>query len=209
MLCRLFYFHTGKSPTISVLTDLGTVAAAAPTWMASYGAPSKKPSLPSPTVERCSDFYGLGQLYSFKIYNLKKQHSPTSLMRPDVSSSESSAWTFLIDLWTSSLMCSMPTTLPLGPVYKQQRETAIAISHVQYFTQPWMEHVYSRKTLIQNSPFLQSRQWGIHFLNPHLVQMPLQLVCHLTVPKHEHAVKPGPQENIQLIVCICHVCLFF
>lgn len=144
-----------------------------------------------------------------KIYNLKKQHSPTSLMRPDVSSSGSSAWTFLIDLWTSSLMCSMPTTLPLGPVYKQQRETAIASSHVPYFTPPWMERVYSGKTFIQNSPFLQSRQWGIHFLNPHLVQTPLQLVCHLTVPKHEHAVKPGPQENIQLIVWVCDVCLFF
>lgn len=62
MLCRL----------ISVLTDLGTVAAAAPTWMASYGAPSKKPSLPSPTVDRCSDFYGLCQLCSFKDLQFKE-----------------------------------------------------------------------------------------------------------------------------------------
>lgn len=27
-------------------------------------------------------------------------------------------------------MCSMPTTLPLGPVYKQKKEKAIAPSHV-------------------------------------------------------------------------------
>lgn len=38
-------------------------------------------------------------------------------------------------------------------------------------------------------PFLQSRQLDIHSLNPRLVQMPLQLVCHLVAPKHEHAVK--------------------
>lgn len=35
----------------SLLTDLGTAAAAAPTWMASYGAPSGNPNLPSPTAE--------------------------------------------------------------------------------------------------------------------------------------------------------------
>lgn len=33
-------------------TSIGTVGAAAPTWMASYGASSGYPFLPSPTVER-------------------------------------------------------------------------------------------------------------------------------------------------------------
>lgn len=69
LVSGLFYIHTGKSHTVRVLTDLGTVAAAAPTWMASYGAPSGKPSLPSPTVDRWSDFYGL---CSFKDLNFKE-----------------------------------------------------------------------------------------------------------------------------------------
>lgn len=53
-----------------VLTALGTVAAAAPTWMASYGAPSEQPSLPSPTVDRCRyDCHSL-----FKVVKIWKRH---------------------------------------------------------------------------------------------------------------------------------------
>lgn len=48
-------------------------------------------------------------------------NSPTSLMRPEAISSGSSAWMFLIELWTSSSMWSTPTTLPLLPVCAQER----------------------------------------------------------------------------------------
>ncbi len=37
---------------VAVLTAWGTTYAAAPTWIASNGAPSGYPSLPSPTVKK-------------------------------------------------------------------------------------------------------------------------------------------------------------
>lgn len=115
--------------TVNALTALGTVAAAAPTWMASYGAPSGKPSLPSPTVDRIISlnvFANYVVLFLFFFY--LKLNSPTNLIRPELRSSGSSACTFFTDIWTNELMCSMPTTLPLRPVYKQWDKRQISFS---------------------------------------------------------------------------------
>lgn len=100
--------------------------------MASNGAPSGYPSLPSPTVDRRSHYFNHSFVHQFWIWAgmiVATPHSPTSLMRPEESNSGSSAWTFFIDLWTSSSMCSIPTTLPLGPVYSQQRNTAVELNY--------------------------------------------------------------------------------
>ncbi len=160
-----------------------------------------------PSISHCGQMQ-VGLLRSFVAaqlqHNLKRgvtfssPNSLMSLMRPEVRSSASSACTFFIDIWTSSLMCSMPTTLPLGPVYKQ-KNAAIALSHLLHFM-PTSVKISSQKYVNGKKsvkfkkylPSWQSRQWDIHSLNPHRVPMPLQLVCHLIAPKHEHAVKPDP-----------------
>lgn len=79
------------------------------------------------------------------------RHSPTNLIRPELRSSGSSACTFFTDIWTNELMCSMPTTLPLGPVCNQQN-TDKWVFHAIIFVQLKGCKVY------MNVPFLQSRR---------------------------------------------------
>lgn len=57
---------------------------------------------------------------------------PTSLIRPEESSSGSSAWTFLTEVWTSSSMCSIPTTFPEGPTYKGKEKQMIIRKYHKY-----------------------------------------------------------------------------
>lgn len=60
------------------------------------------------------------------------ESSPTSFTRPELSKVGSSSWTFLMDSFTSSLMCSTPTAFPVGPIYKgKSRQTSIYLLHAQ------------------------------------------------------------------------------
>lgn len=174
--------------------------------MASYGAPSGYPCLPSPTVNRWSyDSYCRNQLQLWIFKNkqikvLKLTDLPTSFIRPDDSSSGSSLCTFFIDTWTSSSMCSMPTTLPLGPVCSlpKTKKKKISCCIQLICTCPSNPQKKMTSHYISDVPFLQNRRWDSRFQRLHPVQRPLELACRSTAPKHAHAAKWSQQETTLL-----------
>ena len=86
-----------SEPSTTSLTAFGISGAAAPTWMASYGANCSHPWRPSPT---------------------------TSCSWPDLSNLAASGdlLTLSIDNWTSSSIWSMPTATPFSPTCYVQCE---------------------------------------------------------------------------------------
>lgn len=117
----LFSCHYATKRSRRIHTAFGISGAAAPTWMASYGANLSNPRRPSPT---------------------------TSCNWPDCSNLAMSAslLTLSIDNWTSSSMWSMPTATPFSPTWHQsvtQRHCSTTLSFPYH---SWRQNIFHLST---------------------------------------------------------------